>query len=79
MYITLFSEKSKAEEDTRVEELKGKLELAVTMRQEAEAKLIQAENTIKEFMSNSSITIVSLGYFSINLAYEIVHIIYSFN
>ncbi|CAH1732844.1 protein diaphanous [Aphis gossypii] len=47
-------EKSKAEEDRRVEELKDKLEHAVATRQEAEAKLIQAETTIKEFMLNSS-------------------------
>lgn len=52
-------EKSKAEEDRRVEELKDKLEHAVATRQEAEAKLIQAETTIKEFMLNSSMENVS--------------------
>lgn len=65
MYINLFTEKSKAEEDRRVEELKEKLELAVTTRQEAEAKLIQAETTIKELMSNSSMTNASLSMYSI--------------
>jgi len=65
LYINLFTEKSKAEEDRRVEELKEKLELAVTTRQEAEAKLIQAETTIKELMSNSSMTNASLSMYSI--------------
>lgn len=56
----LFStEKSKAEEDRRVEELKDKLEHAVATRQEAEAKLIQAETTIKELL-NSSMENVSI-------------------
>lgn len=45
-------EKSKAQEDKRVEELKTKLENAVATRQEAEAKLIQAEIMIKELMMN---------------------------
>lgn len=53
-FLIFISEKSKAEEDRRVEELKDKLEHAVATRQEAEAKLIQAETTIKEFMSNSA-------------------------
>lgn len=55
----MVTEKSKAEEDRRVEELKDKLEHAVATRQEAEAKLIQAETTIKEFMLNSSMDNVS--------------------
>lgn len=54
IYFIFLSEKSKAEEDRRVEELKDKLEHAVATRQEAEAKLIQAETTIKEFMLNSA-------------------------
>lgn len=58
LYFKLI-EKSKAEEDRRVEELKDKLEHAVATRQEAEAKLIQAESTIKELMSNSSMENVS--------------------
>lgn len=53
----LATEKSKAEEDRRVEELKDKLEHAVATRQEAEAKLIQAETTIKEFMSMENVNI----------------------
>lgn len=53
-FLIFISEKSKAEEDRRVEELKDKLEHAVATRQEAEAKLIQAETTIKEFMSTSA-------------------------
>lgn len=54
------TEKSKAEEDRRVEELKDKLEDAVATRQEAEAKLIQAESTIKELMLNSSVESVNI-------------------
>lgn len=52
--LILFIEKSKAEEDRRVEELKDKLEIAVATRQEAEAKLIQAETVIKELKLNTS-------------------------
>lgn len=59
-FLILFTEKSKAEEDRRVEELKDKLEHAVATRQEAEAKLIQAESTLKELMSNSSVESVSI-------------------
>ncbi|VVC38770.1 Diaphanous autoregulatory (DAD) domain,Formin, GTPase-binding domain,Armadillo-like helical,Formin, FH3 [Cinara cedri] len=53
--IDTLVEKSKAEEDRRVEELKDKLELAVATRQEAEAKLIQAETVINELKLNTSI------------------------
>lgn len=59
IFYQSYLEKSKAEEDRRVEELKDKLEHAVATRQEAEAKLIQAESTIKELMSNSSMENVS--------------------
>lgn len=57
----LLIEKSKAEEDRRVEELKDKLELAVATRQEAEAKLIQAETVIKELKLNTSTEGVSIS------------------
>lgn len=56
----MVTEKSKAEEDRRVEELREKLEQAVATRQEAEAKLIQAETTLKELLENSSIENVSV-------------------
>lgn len=61
-FLIFILEKSKAEEDRRVEELKDKLEHAVATRQEAEAKLIQAETTIKEFMSNSGIVNILILY-----------------
>lgn len=57
----MVTEKSKAEEDRRVEELREKLEHAVATRQEAEAKLIQSETTLKELLANSSMESVSIS------------------
>ncbi|XP_026682784.1 protein diaphanous, partial [Diaphorina citri] len=45
------AEKSKTEEDRRVEDLSAKLEEAIMLRQEAEAKLVQAQKTLEDLSS----------------------------
>ncbi|XP_039298109.1 protein diaphanous [Nilaparvata lugens] len=53
--IDTLVEKSKVEEERRLEEVLQKLEEALAMRQEAEAKLVQAEKTISELQAGGAV------------------------
>lgn len=46
-YSLFFIEKSRAEEERKIEELNGKLEAAIAARQEAEAKAAHLEERLK--------------------------------
>lgn len=59
--IDTLVEKSKVEEERRLEEVLQKLEEALAMRQEAEAKLVQAEKTISELQAGGATKAPSSG------------------
>ncbi|XP_075219811.1 diaphanous related formin 1 isoform X2 [Lycorma delicatula] len=57
--IETLVEKSKVEDEGRLEEALRKLEEALAMRQEAEAKLVQAEKTISELQAGGAVRVSS--------------------
>lgn len=59
--IDTLVEKSKVEDERRLEEIMHKLEEALAMRQEAEAKLVLAEKTIAEYQAGGAVKSPSSG------------------
>lgn len=51
----LIAEKSKLEDERRLEEMQRKLEEALAMRQEAEAKQVLAEKALQDYIATGGV------------------------